>query len=51
MTIEWLLRKQVDVLTVMFKQYLKKRCIECDACVDICPEDCINFIQNADEKS
>jgi len=24
-------------------------CIECDACVDICPESCINFITNASE--
>ena len=24
-------------------------CIECDACVDICPEFCINFIENGDE--
>ena len=24
-------------------------CIECDACVDICPTDCINFIDNAEE--
>jgi len=24
-------------------------CIECDACVDICPEDCISFIDNGDE--
>jgi len=28
----------------------ESRCIECDACVDICPEDCINFIENADEE-
>jgi len=26
-----------------------KLCIECDACMDICPVDCINFIDNADE--
>ena len=26
------------------------KCIECDACVDICPVDCINFIKNGDEK-
>src|SRR5262249_39103933 len=26
-------------------------CIECDACMDICPVDCINFIGNADEGS
>ena len=25
------------------------RCIECDACVDVCPVDCINFINNAPE--
>ncbi len=25
------------------------RCIECDACVDVCPVDCINFITNAPE--
>ncbi len=24
-------------------------CIECDACVDICPESCINFTDNGDE--
>ena len=24
-------------------------CIECDACTDICPVDCINFIDNAEE--
>ena len=24
-------------------------CIECDACVDICPMDCITFIDNAEE--
>ncbi len=25
-------------------------CIECDACVDVCPVSCINFIENGDEK-
>lgn len=25
-------------------------CIECDSCVDICPESCINFIENASEE-
>jgi NADPH-dependent glutamate synthase beta subunit-like oxidoreductase len=25
------------------------QCIECDACVDICPTDCITFTANADE--
>jgi ferredoxin len=34
-----------DVQTV-FAQPL---CIECDACVDICPMDCITFTDNGDE--
>lgn len=34
-----------DVQTV----FTTKLCIECDACVDICPVDCINFVENADE--
>src|SRR5512132_2048402 len=34
-----------DVQTV----FTDKLCIECDACVDICPMDCINFTPNADE--
>ncbi len=25
------------------------KCIECDACVDICPMDCITFTANGDE--
>jgi formate dehydrogenase beta subunit len=25
-------------------------CIECDSCVDICPESCINFIENSPEE-
>jgi ferredoxin len=24
-------------------------CIECDACVDICPVDCISFVDNGEE--
>ncbi len=32
-----------DVQTV----FTTKLCIECDACMDICPVDCINFIENA----
>jgi NADPH-dependent glutamate synthase beta subunit-like oxidoreductase len=34
-----------DVQTV----FADKLCIECDACVDICPMDCINFTQNGEE--
>jgi NADPH-dependent glutamate synthase beta subunit-like oxidoreductase len=34
-----------DVQTVFTSQL----CIECDACVDICPMDCITFTSNGDE--
>jgi NADPH-dependent glutamate synthase beta subunit-like oxidoreductase len=34
-----------DVQTV----FSAPQCIECDACVDICPTDCINFVPNAAE--
>ncbi len=34
-----------DVQTV----FTPKLCIECDACVDICPMDCINFIVDGEE--
>ena len=34
-----------DVQTV----FVKDKCIECDACVDICPTDCITFTANGDE--
>ena len=34
-----------DVQTV----FTTSKCIECDGCVDICPTDCINFIDNNDE--
>jgi ferredoxin len=34
-----------DVQTV----FTDKLCIECDACVDICPTDCITFTPNAEE--
>lgn len=34
-----------DVQTV----FTDKLCIECDACVDICPTDCITFTQNGEE--
>ncbi len=34
-----------DVQTV----FTAPACIECDACVDICPMDCISFTLNADE--
>ena len=36
-----------DVQTVFTDQL----CIECDACVDICPMDCISFTENAEESS
>jgi ferredoxin len=29
--------------------FTAKLCIECDACVDICPTDCITFTDNGDE--
>jgi NADPH-dependent glutamate synthase beta subunit-like oxidoreductase len=35
-----------DVQTV----FEEARCIECDACVDICPTDCISFVENAEEE-
>jgi formate dehydrogenase (NADP+) beta subunit len=34
-----------DVQTVFFRE----KCIECDACVDICPMDCITFTLNGEE--
>jgi len=34
-----------DVETV----FTQNTCIECDACVDICPMDCITFTRNGDE--
>jgi len=34
-----------DVQTV----FNRETCIECDACVDICPMDCITFTSNGDE--
>jgi ferredoxin len=36
-----------DVQTV----FARDLCIECDACVDICPVDCINFTENGEEES
>ena len=30
-------------------KFTQKLCIECDACVDICPTDCISFTANGDE--
>lgn len=33
-----------DVQTV----FAPKLCIECDACVDICPVDCITFTENGE---
>jgi NADPH-dependent glutamate synthase beta subunit-like oxidoreductase len=35
-----------DVQTV----FTDRLCIECDACVDICPMDCITFTDNAEEQ-
>lgn len=35
-----------DVQTV----FVRDLCIECDACVDICPVDCINFTANGEEQ-
>ena len=35
-----------DVQTV----FVEDLCIECDACEDICPTDCINFIDNSTEE-
>jgi NADPH-dependent glutamate synthase beta subunit-like oxidoreductase/ferredoxin len=35
-----------DVQTV----FTARQCIECDACVDICPMDCITFTPNGEEK-
>ena len=34
-----------DVQTV----FTAKQCIECDACVDICPMDCISFVADGEE--
>ena len=34
-----------DVQTV----FTERLCIECDACVDICPMDCITFTENGEE--
>ena len=36
-----------DVQTV----FTEKLCIECDACVDICPMDCITFTENGAEQA
>ncbi len=36
-----------DVQTV----FTDRLCIECDACVDICPMDCISFVLNDEEKA
>jgi len=31
--------------------FARSLCIECDACVDICPVDCINFTRNGEEEA
>jgi formate dehydrogenase (NADP+) beta subunit len=36
-----------DVETV----FVRNLCIECDACMDVCPVDCINFTENDEEKA
>jgi len=36
-----------DVQTV----FTESACIECDACVDICPMDCITFTENGEEEA
>lgn len=35
-----------DVQTV----FMEDKCIECDACMDVCPTQCINFTENAEEE-
>ncbi|MCP9767565.1 4Fe-4S dicluster domain-containing protein [Lacihabitans sp. LS3-19] len=35
-----------DVQTV----FTEDKCIECDACMDVCPTQCINFTENEDEQ-
>lgn len=35
-----------DIQTVFYHD----KCIECDACVDICPTTCINFLANGEEE-
>jgi len=34
-----------DVQTI----FTAEKCIECDACIDICPVDCLTFAENAEE--
>ena len=36
-----------DVQTV----FTENKCIECDACVDICPTSCLTMVSNQDEES
>jgi NADPH-dependent glutamate synthase beta subunit-like oxidoreductase/ferredoxin len=34
-----------DVQTV----FIEEKCIECDACIDVCPVDCLTFTENVEE--
>jgi ferredoxin len=42
-------RKRSAASTAMCNRLHDSQCIECDACVDICPTDCITFTVNSDE--
>jgi len=35
-----------DVQTV----FTESRCIECDACMDVCPTECISFVENTENE-
>ena len=42
-------RQTSSSLAMMRPVFTSSLCIECDACVDICPMDCITFTANGDE--